>query len=165
MGMWFWTDQKFVGGVLDFETEGSCRRWRERWPSKIDSNWGKHCCCCWFGQKDRRFASRMIAESLNIPKTIVLLILKDDLGKRKLCARFVPHSLSSEQREDRVTSCQDIIVMADADNFLNKTTRGDETWCFAYDSEKSNRILNELVKHLFGRRNWNSKGPASRPCW
>jgi hypothetical protein len=27
------------------------RRWREKWPSTIDSNWRKHCCCCWFGQK------------------------------------------------------------------------------------------------------------------
>jgi len=63
----------------------------------------------------------MIAESLNIPKTVVLWILKEDLGKRKLCARFVSHSLTPQQREDRVTSCQDIIVMADADkNFLKK---------------------------------------------
>jgi hypothetical protein len=59
-------------------------------------------------KNDRRIASRMIAESLNIPKTVVLRILKGDLGKRKLCARFVLHSLTPEQREDRVTSCQDI---------------------------------------------------------
>jgi hypothetical protein len=51
-----------------------------------------------------RHSSRMIEESLNIPKTVVLRILKEDLGKRKLCARFVPHSLTPEQREDRVTS-------------------------------------------------------------
>ena len=57
----------------------------------------------------------MVAESLNIPKTVVLRILKEDLGKKKLCAHFVPHSLTPEQREDRVTSCQDIIAMADAD--------------------------------------------------
>jgi hypothetical protein len=63
----------------------------------------------------------MIAESLNIPKTVVLRILKEDLGKRKLCARFVPYSLTPEQKEDRVTSCQDIIAMADADKtFLTK---------------------------------------------
>jgi hypothetical protein len=31
-----------------------------------------------------RIASRMITESLNIPKTVVLRILKGDLGKRKL---------------------------------------------------------------------------------
>jgi len=76
----------------------------------------------------------MIAESLNIPKTVVLRILKEDLGKRKLCARFVPHFLTPEQRDDRVTSCQDIIVMVDADkNFFNKIITGDETWCFACD--------------------------------
>jgi len=57
----------------------------------------------------------LIAESSNIPKTLVLQILKEDLGKRKLCAPFVSHSLTTEQLEDRVTSCQDIIVMADAD--------------------------------------------------
>ena len=57
----------------------------------------------------------MIAESLNIPKTVVLGILKEDLGKRKLCARFVPHSSTPEQREDRVTTSRNIIAMADAD--------------------------------------------------
>jgi len=69
-------------------------------------------------KNDRRIASRMIAESMNIPKTVVLRILKDYLGKRMLCACFVPHSLTPEQREDRVTSCQDIIAMADADKFF-----------------------------------------------
>ena len=65
-------------------------------------------------KNDRRIASRMIAESLNIPNTVVLRILKEDLGKRKLSARFVPHSLTPEQREYRVTSCQNITAMADA---------------------------------------------------
>ena len=67
---------------------------------------------------DHRIASRMIAESLNIPKTVVLRFLKEDLGKRKLCARFIPHSLTPEQREYQVTSCQDIIAMVDKDNFF-----------------------------------------------
>jgi hypothetical protein len=58
-------------------------------------------------KNDRRIASRMIAESLNIPTSVVLWILKKDLGKRMSCARFVPHSLAVEQREHRVTSCQD----------------------------------------------------------
>jgi hypothetical protein len=69
---------------------------------------------------DRRIASRMIAESLNIPKIIVLRILKEDLGKRQLCARFVPHCLTPERREGQVTSCQDIIAMADADKHFFK---------------------------------------------
>ena len=32
-------------------------------------------------KNDRRMASRMIAEFFNIPKTVVLQLLKDDLGK------------------------------------------------------------------------------------
>ena len=51
-------------------------------------------------KNDCQITSRMIAEYLNIPKTVVLRILKENLGKRKLCARFVPHSLTPEQRED-----------------------------------------------------------------
>jgi hypothetical protein len=66
----------------------------------------------------RRIASRMIAESLNIPKTLVLRIPKEDLGKRTLCARFLLQSLTPEQREDGVPSCQDIIAMADAYNIF-----------------------------------------------
>ena len=66
----------------------------------------------------------MTAESLNIPKTVVLQIMKEGLGKTKLCARFVPHSLTPEQREVRVTSCQDVIAMAEADKgFLTKLLR------------------------------------------
>ena len=93
-------------------------------------------------KNDCRITSRMIAESLNIPTTVVLRILKEDLGKRKLlCARFIPHSLTPEQREDRVTSCQGIVVMTVADKtFFNKIITGDETWCFACDPERKRQI-------------------------
>jgi hypothetical protein len=117
-------------------------------------------------KNDSRIPSRMIAESLNIPKTIVLRILKEDLGKRKLCARYVPHSLTPERREDRVTSCQDITVMADADtNFLTKLLREMRPDVLPMTPKQSDRVLNRLVRHPLGRRNWNSKIPASRPCW
>jgi len=96
-------------------------------------------------KNDRRVVSRMIAESLIIPTIVVLRILKEDLGKRKLFARFVPQSMTPEQRENLITSCQEIIAKADADkNSLNKIITGDETWCFAYDLEKK-RQSSELV--------------------
>jgi hypothetical protein len=83
-----------------------------------------------------RIASRVIAESLYIPKTVVLRIAKGNFGNRKMSVRFIPHSLTPERREDRDTSCQDIIAMADADNiFFNKIITGDETWCFAFNPE------------------------------
>jgi len=42
-------------------------------------------------KNERRIVSRMIAESLNITKTVVLWILKEGLRECKFCARFVPH--------------------------------------------------------------------------
>jgi hypothetical protein len=87
-------------------------------------------------KNDRRIASRMRTSSLNIPSAVVLRIMKEDLEKRRLCAHFVPHSLTPEKREDRIISCQDIIAMADEDkHFFNKITTRDETWCCAYDPE------------------------------
>jgi hypothetical protein len=93
----------------------------------------------------------MIAESLNIPKTVVLWILKEDMGKRKLCAHFVPHSLTTEQREDRVTFCQDIIMMANADkNFVTKLLWERRPGVLHMTLKQSDRVLNELVRHPLG---------------
>jgi len=90
----------------------------------------------------------MVAESLNIPKTIVLQILKEDLGKGKLCVRFVPHSVTPKQREDRVAFCQDIIIKADADKkFLTKLLQEMRRGVLPMTPKQSDRVLNGLVRH------------------
>jgi hypothetical protein len=79
-------------------------------------------------KNNRGIGTGTIAESLNIPKTVILRILKENLGKIKLLTPFVSHSLTPEQREDRVTSYQDIIAMPDAEkHFFNKMIKGNET--------------------------------------
>jgi hypothetical protein len=96
----------------------------------------------------------MIEESLNIPKTIVLQILKEDLGKKKLCACFVPHCLTPEQSEARVTSSQDIIAIAmQTKMFLTKLLREMRPGVSPMTPKQSNRVLNGLVRHPLGRRN------------
>jgi hypothetical protein len=93
----------------------------------------------------------MITESLNVPKTVVFRILKEDLGKRKLCARFVPHSLTPEQREDQFTSCQDVIAMADKDkNILTKLLREMIPGVLPVTLKQSDRVLKGLVRHHLG---------------
>jgi hypothetical protein len=93
----------------------------------------------------------MIAESLNILKIVVLRIPKEDSGKKKLCTPFVPHSLTPQQREDRVTSFQDIIAVADVDKIpFNEIITEDKTWCFAYDPE-TKRQSSEWVGETFLR--------------
>jgi hypothetical protein len=90
-------------------------------------------------KNDRRIASRM-TESLNIPKASSS-DSERGFGKEKVVCTFCSTPLTLEQREDRVTSCQDIITMADEDkNYFNKIITGDETWCFAYDPETKRQI-------------------------
>ena len=45
-------------------------------------------------KEDRNVMSRLIADTLSIPKTVVLRILRGDLKKQKLCSRFVLHALT-----------------------------------------------------------------------
>ena len=73
------------------------------------------------------------ADRLNIGKETVRRIVTEDLGKRKICARFVPHALTTEQKQERVVYCQDLLLMGQDEHFWENIITGDETWCFAYD--------------------------------
>ncbi|GFT09586.1 histone-lysine N-methyltransferase SETMAR, partial [Nephila pilipes] len=78
----------------------------------------------------------MIAESLNMSVGSVFTIMTEDLKKKKLCARFVPHTLTTDQKEHRIASSEDLIAAADEDpNFLKTIVTGDESWCLEYDPE------------------------------
>jgi len=96
----------------------------------------------------------MIAEFFDILRTVVLRILKGDLGKKMLYAGFVPHSFTPEQRDDWVKACQDIIAMADTDNnFLTKLLREMRPDVLPVTPRQNDRVLNGLVRHSFSRRN------------
>jgi len=84
--------------------------------------------------QNRHLSLRMLADEVNIGKDRVRKIVVEDLRKRKICSHFVPHSLTSEQKDRRIAACRDLIATADSDpDFFKKTVTGDETWCFAYD--------------------------------
>ena len=44
---------------------------------------------------DVNFTVRMLPEELNSSYCAIYIILTEDLGKRKVCARFVPHQLNA----------------------------------------------------------------------
>jgi hypothetical protein len=50
----------------------------------------------------------MLSDKLNINETI-RQILHEDLGKGKIWAKFVPHRLTDEQKQRRLTSGQGFI--------------------------------------------------------
>ena len=43
--------------------------------------------------QERRLTLRLIAEELGISKDTAHTIVRDDLGKRKICSRFMPHKI------------------------------------------------------------------------
>ena len=83
--------------------------------------------------EDRRTTLQMIADRLNIGKETVHRIVTEDLGRRKICARFVPHALTTEQKQERVVYCQNLLLMGLDECFGENIITCDETWCFAYD--------------------------------
>jgi len=84
--------------------------------------------------QNRHLSLRMLANEVNIGKDTVRKTVVEDLRKWKICSRFVPHSLTPEQKDRRTAACRDLIATADSDpDFLKKIVTGDETWCFAYD--------------------------------
>ena len=50
-------------------------------------------------REDRTFTVRMLADALHLNKSTCHPILQEDLGKRKLNARLVPHALTQDQKE------------------------------------------------------------------
>jgi hypothetical protein len=53
-----------------------------------------------------------------------------------VCARFVPHSLTLDQKHQRAALSVEFVEMIDDDrNVLKTIVTGDESWCFMYDPE------------------------------
>ena len=53
-------------------------------------------------QEERCVAVRMMADEFGVNRETIRQILVEDLGKRKVASRFVPHALSDDQRHERV---------------------------------------------------------------
>jgi len=83
--------------------------------------------------EDHRTTLQVIADHWNIGKETVRRIETEDLGKRKICTRFVPHALTTEQKQECVVYFQDLLLMGQDEHFWENIITGDKTWCFAYD--------------------------------
>jgi len=128
--------------------------------------WGKHCCCFWFGQNDRRIEPRVIAESLNIPNTVVFRILKENL-ERTNCVQVLFHTpwhLSKGKFEAHLGKTLSRWPMQ-TNIFLTNLLREIRSGDLPVTPKQSNRVLNGVVRLPLGQRNWNSKGPTSRKRW
>ena len=74
-----------------------------------------------------------IEELSGIHSSSVLKILRERLGLRKICARWVPHLLTDEQKQSRVRL---------ASHRLEEIVTADETWIYHFqpDSKAKNKV-------------------------
>ena len=86
-------------------------------------------------EQDRRLTLSLIAEELGTNKDTAHTIVRNDLGKRKICSRFVPHKLRDEQKAKRMETSGDFISMCDQDPLLLENIVTEETWCYQFDPE------------------------------
>jgi phage antirepressor YoqD-like protein len=58
--------------------------------------------------ENRRITVREVAKMLGISYESVQIVLKDNLYMCRIAAKFMPCLLSEEQKENHVTTCQDL---------------------------------------------------------
>ena len=93
-------------------------------------------------RSDRRLTIRLVAEQLNLNKSIVHDVLKNNLQMRKVSAKLVPKNLTVQQNDNRKDICTDFIERIEQDpNFLKSIITGDESWIFEYDPETKRQSL------------------------
>jgi len=86
-------------------------------------------------EEDPRITYEMIEETVGISAPSIHTILHDHLQMSKICARWVPHFLTNENKKARVEFCLRMLQLfsdGESRNVGNILT-GDETWVYAYE--------------------------------
>lgn len=85
---------------------------------------------------NRRLTIDEMVEDLGISHGTIHSILSEDLGMKRLVAKFVPKLLNCQQKDCRVQLAQECLELANGDpTFLRRVITGDESWVYGYDME------------------------------
>ncbi|UYV75886.1 hypothetical protein LAZ67_13001676 [Cordylochernes scorpioides] len=85
---------------------------------------------------NRRITVREVAEDLNISIGSCHSIFINDLGMRRVAAKFVPKLLNCDQKQRRMNIANEMLdSVRDDPNLLQRVITGDEAWVYGYDVE------------------------------
>ncbi|UYV74964.1 hypothetical protein LAZ67_12001915 [Cordylochernes scorpioides] len=85
---------------------------------------------------NRRITVREVAEDLNISIGSCHSIFINDLGMRRVAAKFVPKLLNCDQKQHRMNIANEMLDSVFDDlNLLQRVITGDEAWVYGYDVE------------------------------
>ncbi|XP_035211229.1 uncharacterized protein LOC118185474 [Stegodyphus dumicola] len=86
--------------------------------------------------EDRRLTERDLTEALSISLGTVSNILNVNLGFKKLCVKWVPHSLTMEQKHIRMRLLQHLErFKKNKSGFIHLFITMDEAWVYHHDPE------------------------------
>ncbi|UYV73351.1 hypothetical protein LAZ67_10002821 [Cordylochernes scorpioides] len=85
---------------------------------------------------NRRITVREVSEDLNISIGSCHSIFINDLGMRRVAAKFVPKLLNCDQKQHRMSIANEMLdSVRDDPNLLQRVITGDEAWVYGYDVE------------------------------
>ncbi|XP_011859147.1 PREDICTED: putative uncharacterized protein FLJ37770 [Vollenhovia emeryi] len=85
---------------------------------------------------NRRITVREVAKDLNISISSCHSIFTNDLGMRRVAAKFVPKLLTIDQKQHRINIATELLdSVRDDQNLLQRVITGDESWVYGYDVE------------------------------
>ena len=89
-------------------------------------------------EQDERFSVKDIASCTGISEGSVQTILKKRLDLRKVCARWVPHLLTEEQKTQRLKYARELLKTYKGYNSLviSNLLRSDETWVHMFEPQR-----------------------------
>ena len=105
-------------------------------------------------EQDARLSVKDIASCTAISEGTVQTILKKRLDLRKVCARWVPHLLTEEQKTHRLKCAQELLKTYKCCNsqVISNLLTGDETWVHMFEPQRR-----------AGNTQWMRKD-QKRPC-
>ena len=81
-------------------------------------------------EADPHVSCKLVEDLTNIPTSSAHRILTEKLNKKSVCARWVPHVLTDEQRQKRVAECNDLLSHFERESSRRLTIITDEKWIF-----------------------------------
>ena len=103
-------------------------------------------------EQDARLSVKDIASCIGISEGSVQTILKKRLDPRKVCARWVPHLLTEEQKTQRLKCARELLKTYKGCNCQVNLLTGDETWVHMFEPQRK-----------ADNKQWKRKG-KKRPC-
>src|SRR5215475_4237570 len=83
--------------------------------------------------EDRWYTIDGISEATAVSWSSCQRILTMDLNMRRVAAMFVPRLLTQDQKNSRLTLCQELKNQIESDpDFLSKVIMGNESGCYGY---------------------------------